>query len=49
MEQKKVIHVLSDGRVVKTVAGLTVPLTPTTKAAYAVLFRIREGTRREAS
>jgi hypothetical protein len=49
VEQKKVIHVLSDGRIVKTVAGLTVPLTPATKAAYAVLSRIREGTRREAS
>ena len=50
MDQKRVvIHVLADGRIVKTVAGLTVPLTPATKAAYAVLSRIREGTRREAS
>lgn len=49
VEQKKVIHVLSDGRVVKTVAGLTVPLTPATKAAYAVLSRIRDGIRKEAS
>lgn len=49
MEQRKVTHILSDGRIVKTVAGLTVPLTPATKAAYAVLSRIREGTRREAS
>ena len=49
MEQKKVTHVLADGRVVKSVSGLTVPLTPATKAAYAVLSRIREGTRREAS
>lgn len=45
----KVTHVLADGRVVKSVSGLTVPLTPATKAAYAVLSRIREGTRREAS
>ena len=49
MEQKKVIHVLSDGRIVKTVAGLAVPLTPATRAAYAVLSRIRDGIRKEAS